>query len=89
MKGLDWLWPYPRILPENISWHHQTFDRQAGCHTLAWYDRGGGVSGAKTAVRVGSVSSALLFRSAPVYAPVLSLPAGLSATCWSGLARVM
>jgi hypothetical protein len=84
VEGLNWLWPYPLILPENISWNHQTFDRQAGCHSLGWYDHNFRLSGADRAIRAGSVSSVLLLGSAPVYAPVLSPPGGIDGYVFVG-----
>ena len=63
---LGWVWPYPLVLPENVSAAPDV--QQAVRLSLpAWYDHSGGVSGAETAVRVGSLRSALLVGSVPIY----------------------
>ena len=60
-------WPYPRVLPDTISFHGATYFRQRGCHAGGWWDQHGGVSGARAARRLGTLASALGIGGLPEY----------------------
>jgi hypothetical protein len=59
LNELGYAWPYPRVLPTTISFHRATYFKQPGCHSRRWWDEHGGVSGAATAPRLGTLTSAL------------------------------
>jgi hypothetical protein len=59
VRQLGYTWPYPRMLPRTISFHGATYFKQPGCHSRQWWDAQGGVSGAETAPRLGTLKSAL------------------------------
>ena len=59
VRHLGLVWPYPTILPGTVHYGPFVYNKQAGCHSRRWYDREGGVSGAQTARRYGTLSSAL------------------------------
>ena len=65
---LGYAWPYPLVLPDTISFHGATYFKQPGCHTRRWWDSPrGGVSGAVTAGRVGTLASAVGVSGIPQY----------------------
>ncbi len=68
---IGYLWPAPLVLPDTISFDGGPYYKQAGCHTRAWYNQHGGVSGAETAQKVGTLTSALLVGGQPQYGPNL------------------
>jgi hypothetical protein len=64
---LGYAWPYPLVLPGTISFHTATYYKQTGCHAKAWWDSHGGISGAETAGRVGTLTSAVGVGGIPEY----------------------
>jgi hypothetical protein len=64
---LGYVWPYPEVLPGTISFHGATYFRQPGCHARRWWGRHGGISGAQTAGRVGTLTSAVGVGGIPEY----------------------
>lgn len=56
---LGYVWPWPQVLPDTISFHTATYFRQAGCHPRRWWDEHGGLRGAETARPLGTLTSAL------------------------------
>lgn len=56
---LGYAWPYPRVLPSTTSFHRATYFERPGCHSRRWWDDHGGVSGAETAPRLGTLKSAI------------------------------
>jgi hypothetical protein len=60
-------WPYPRVLPGTVSYGPYMYARQTGCHSRHWWDRHGGVSGAESARRVGTLESAAGIGALPEY----------------------
>jgi len=75
VKHFGLVWPYPTILPGIVHYQRNTYTRQTGCHTRRWYDRNGGVSGARRAKRRGTLTSALWAGGLPEYA---ARPRGLN-----------
>jgi hypothetical protein len=59
VNQLGYTWPYPRVLPSTISFHRATYLKQSGCHSRQWWGKHGGVRGAETAPRMGTLKSAL------------------------------
>jgi hypothetical protein len=67
VNELGYAWPYPRVLPSAISFHGATYFKQRGCHPRRWWDAHGGISGAATAQRLGTLRSALSIGGLPEY----------------------
>jgi hypothetical protein len=61
------VWPWPQVLPGSVSFQQFTFFEQPGCHSRRWYDGHGGVSGAESAKRYGTLTSALWVGALPEY----------------------
>jgi hypothetical protein len=61
------VWPYPTTLSDTVHYGPYLYNKQAGCHSRRWYDRGGGVSGPQTPARYGTLSSALWVGGLPEY----------------------
>ncbi len=55
------------MLPDTISFRGATYFKQPGCHTRPWWDSHGGISGAQTAGRVGTLTSAVGVGAIPEY----------------------
>jgi hypothetical protein len=64
---LGYVWPYPQELPDTISFHAATYFKRDGCHTRRWWDSHGGIGGARTAGRVGTLPSAVGVGGIPEY----------------------
>ncbi len=64
---LGYAWPYPLVLPRTISFHTASYVKQAGCRSRRWWDSHGGISGAQTAGRIGTLTSALGVGGIPEY----------------------
>ena len=67
LTQLVYAWPYPQVLPDMISFHGATYFKQPGCHTRRWWDGRGGLRGARTAGRVGTLTSAVGVGALPEY----------------------
>lgn len=67
VKHFRLVWPYPQVLPGTVSFQQYTYFKQAGCHSRRWYDHHGGVSGAETAERYGTLRSAVWVGGLPEY----------------------
>ena len=60
-------WPYPVFLPDGFSFHGNTYNRQAVCRPLAFFERG-----LPNFHRVGSLPSALWWGERAIYSYTLN-----------------